>query len=182
MGAWLLRILLSTCKKTQYNLPTDNKMKIFVSWHCNLLAFTYMHRNEDKVALVSASKDGQLIAGPLEVLGFHTIRGSSSRNSVLALRSLLKTDKSMAITVDGPKGPPFKCKPGILYLAQKRKLPIICCSAWFSSTWQIPSWDKLRIPKPFSRISLKYHPAILIGKDEDIEKKSKLVEDKLNQI
>ncbi len=180
VGAWLIKTLFLTCKIVRHNLPKNEGQQIFVTWHCNIFPFTYAHRHEGKVALVSASKDGQLIAGPLERLGFQTVRGSSGRNNVLALRSLLKVDKSMAVTVDGPKGPPQKCKPGILYLAQKKQIPIICCNARFSSTWQLPTWDKMNIPKPFSKITLTYHCPIYIGKDENITEKQELIEAKID--
>jgi len=182
LGAWLIKLLFLTCKVVQHNLPKGKDQKIFISWHCNIFPFTYTHRNEGKVALVSASSDGQLLAGPLETLGFETVRGSSGRNSVSALRNLLKVKSSMAITVDGPKGPPQKCKPGILYIAQKKKIPIICCSAKFSSAWSLSTWDKMNIPKPFSRVTITYHPPIYIGKGENIDEKQKLIETTINSL
>ncbi|NOG41766.1 MAG: hypothetical protein HND38_09625 [Planctomycetes bacterium] len=68
----------------------------------------------------------------------------------------------IAITPDGPRGPRFVVQPGSIYLSQKTRLPIVPTTVGLSRYWKLPSWDKFRIPKPFSRAIMMYGDPIYI--------------------
>ncbi len=179
LGAWLIKLLCLTCRIVRTNVPPIEMKKIFAFWHCNLITLAYCHRNEGEAVLVSSSKDGQLISGPLEALGFETVRGSSGNNGVSALKALLKIDNTIATALDGPRGPAKQCKPGFLFIAQKKQIPIVCIEMRFSSCWRLSSWDRLIIPKPFSRIEANYSEPIYLKTKEDCETKLSLIEEKM---
>ncbi len=104
--------------------------------------------------LISASKDGEYIARIARSVGFVPLRGSSSRLGAPGLKALIelaRSGRTVAITPDGPRGPRYSIGPGVLAVAQKSGYPIIPFAIGLSSFWELPSWDRFRIPKPFSR-------------------------------
>lgn len=109
------------------------------------------------VALVSTSKDGRLQAEVYRRAGFEIVYGSSSKWGSRALLGLLKKIKeqfSIAVTVDGPKGPRGIIKPGIFFLSLKTSLPILLIKVIFSKAITLKkSWDLFKIPLPFSKVT-----------------------------
>ena len=81
-----------------------------------------------------------------------------------------------AITIDGPKGPIYKAKDGVFYIAYLTKLPIIPVEVGIDREWIFNSWDKFRLPKPFSKITISYLKPIRIEKKEDIIDKHRILE------
>ena len=120
--------------------------------------------------LISPSVDGELGAMLVHKLGGVVIRGSSSHTGARALRdyyqALSKDNLSPAITPDGPRGPPWKFKPGAVLLAQLSQRPIIPLAYAASRAWQI-QWDQFVIPKPFARISIAVGEPVYIPKGLD---------------
>lgn len=107
--------------------------------------------------MASAGRDGQIITQFLEVFGSKTVRGSARNNSVQALKAFIRELNSdvlcASIAIDGPKGPPLKPKPGILEISRVSKKPVFSASVAYSSFWTLKkTWDKSRIPKPFSKV------------------------------
>ena len=97
----------------------------------------YRRRNEKIGVIVSKSKDGEFVAGPLKVFGFETIRGSSSKNGANAAKNMIKYVKKnhVAITPDGPKGPIFEMKGGLTFIAYISKKPIVPISIEIDKEW-----------------------------------------------
>ena len=120
--------------------------------------------------LISPSVDGELGAMLVSRLGGVVIRGSSSHTGARALRdyyqALSKDDVSPAITPDGPRGPPWKFKPGAVLLAQLSQRPIIPLAYAASRAWRI-QWDQFVIPKPFARISIAVGEPVYVPKGLD---------------
>ena len=120
--------------------------------------------------LISPSVDGELGAMLVHKLGGVVIRGSSSHTGARALRdyyqALSKDDVSPAITPDGPRGPPWKFKPGAVLLAQLSQRPIIPLAYAASRAWQI-QWDRFVIPKPLARISIAVGEPVYVPKGLD---------------
>lgn len=131
---------------------------VYAFWHRSLLACAYRFRNKNIAILISRSFDGELIARTVERLGFRAIRGSSSRGGVSALRTLAEAYREgyrCAITVDGPRGPAMVAQPGAAQLAQLVQAPWIGAFYGFPTrAWTLNTWDKLLIPKPFSKVLL----------------------------
>lgn len=174
---FVLKLVAKTLKiKIIDNSQIDiiNKNHIFAFWHNKLLGPTLCLGNiEKKAVLASPSKDGELISVPLEKLGFTMIRGSSDKNSVGSLISLIKFIKkgySIGTPVDGPKGPIYEVKPGLIYLAQKSQNFIIPTGTAYEKKWIFKkTWDKFQFPKPFSKIVFLIGEPIEVPKDANIE-------------
>ncbi|MCK5098355.1 MAG: DUF374 domain-containing protein, partial [Desulfobacteraceae bacterium] len=132
-----------------------------------------------KVAgIVSKSSDGDVMTAIGELMGYIGIRGSSSRNGKEAMELMIKflTNKNTigAIAPDGPKGPLGIIKPGSIRIAQKSGAVIFPCSAIANSAWHVNSWDHSLIPKPFSKVTIKFSKKILadsIETKDDFENK-----------
>ena len=122
--------------------------------------------------MVSASKDGELIAGPSAKMGYTVVRGSSSRQGSQALKEMLRYAKTMpvAITPDGPRGPVGTINPGLFHIALLAKIPIVAVACDSNREWIFNSWDKFRFPKPFARVKIMYSVPIYIRSKADIPK------------
>lgn len=129
-------------------------------WHGELLMIPYAYTKYRKIPLVkliiSEHFDGNLIAKTLSYFGFGAVRGSSTRGGAKALIESIKALKNgydLGITPDGPKGPRHEVHDGIVIMAQKAsvKITLVCIKP--SSCWQLKSWDKFVIPKPFGIIN-----------------------------
>ncbi len=120
--------------------------------------------------LISPSVDGELGAMLVRRLGAAVIRGSSSHTGARALRdyyqALVKDGVSPAITPDGPRGPPWKFKPGAVLLAQLSQRPIIPMAYAASRAWKV-KWDRFIIPKPLSRIVIAIGEPVYVAKGLD---------------
>ena len=120
--------------------------------------------------LISPSVDGEIGAITVRRVGATAIRGSSSHTGARALRdyyqALVKDAVSPAITPDGPRGPPWKFKPGAVLLSQLSQRPIIPMAYAASRAWKI-KWDRFVIPKPFARISIVVGEPVYIPKGLD---------------
>ncbi len=148
---------------------------VFAFWHRSLLASAYRFRNLDIAILISSSFDGELIARTVELLGFKAIRGSSSRGGPTGLRAMqvaYAAGHICAITADGPRGPVFVAKPGAAQLANSvgahatetgasatgtlNGTWVGCFYALPDRAWQLRSWDRFLIPKPFARVVIAW--------------------------
>jgi lysophospholipid acyltransferase (LPLAT)-like uncharacterized protein len=143
-----------------YDIPPP---AVYAFWHRCLLAGAWRFRNYGLTILISRSFDGELIARTVERLGFIAIRGSSSRDGAPGLRNLQRAYLAghyCAITADGPRGPAMVAKPGAAQLAQLVNTTVSTCYVHPHRAWQLRSWDRFLIPKPFSRVTIAWtHPA-----------------------
>ena len=162
--------VLWTCKwKTDNYSVLEKAMKqktpIMLScWHENLVYFSCFFRFWEKNIYVISSthRDSKILANILNSWGFQLIKGSSTRGWFSVLKELLTVFKTksniVAITHDGPKGPPKKSKPGALKAAIKNDVCIIGMRAESSGYWRAKSWDRTFLPKPFSTIKVYFYP------------------------
>jgi lysophospholipid acyltransferase (LPLAT)-like uncharacterized protein len=128
---------------------------VYAFWHRCLLTSAWHFRNHDIAILISPSFDGELIARTVERLGYVAIRGSSSREGSLGLRNMHRAYLAghyCAITADGPRGPAMIAKPGVTQLAQLVGSVVGTFYVLPERAWQLNSWDRFLIPKPFSRV------------------------------
>ena len=112
--------------------------------------------------LISTHADGEIIARICEALGYRTIRGSTSRGGARALVEITRTLErgiEVAITPDGPRGPPHSIAPGTLYAAQRSNAPIVPIYVHASRAWHLATWDSFMIPKPFARLTIRVRRA-----------------------
>ena len=132
-------------------------LPIYAFWHDRIFASTYFFRNRGIAVITSQSKDGEYIARFIQRLGYGAIRGSSTRGGVRALVEMIKAMRNgtpTAFTVDGPRGPRYHAKPGPVLLAKKTGNPIVPFLVECRSYMTLGSWDRLQIPRPFTRAKL----------------------------
>ena len=134
---------------------------IWACWHNRLLAvpiaYCRLKLNRAAKVLTSPSKDGSILANTMAKFGVGSIRGSSSKRGGAAMVELIKAVREgsdIGITPDGPRGPVYKLAPGIIKIAQLSGAPIMPVFIRYSSYWELKSWDRFRIPKPFSRVDV----------------------------
>jgi lysophospholipid acyltransferase (LPLAT)-like uncharacterized protein len=150
----------------------DGPPVIFCLWHNRLAISMIVHRRYPRklAALVSASKDGALLAAVLGRFGVEQIRGSSSRRgpqALLELTSHAKRGYDLAVTPDGPRGPRYVVQEGVIALAQVTGLPIIPVTCNTHLKICLKSWDRFQIPLPFSRCELILNEPIFVPREAD---------------
>ncbi len=184
----LASIYHGTLSVTEVNRSVREKViegygkAIYAFWHNRFFPLIFENRDSGIVILVSQSKDGDLIDAVLKKLGFNTVRGSSSKGAISALKALVREvlqGRSVALMPDGPKGPRYEVKEGVLALSKLTGVPIIPVSVVYSSYWELNSWDRFMIPKPFSKVIIGYGEPFLVDSDMDIAKAAFVLKDKL---
>jgi len=160
---------------------------VVAMWHGDELGLVCFSRYYRLATMTSWSKDGELMNYVLRKLGFATARGSSSRGGSSALRGLMRLARkgySPVITVDGPRGPVHKAKPGILELARVTGLPVFPCA--MACTRHIPlhrSWDLADLPMPFAKVLIYWGDPIMINRQDNARspEMTRQLEDAINR-
>ena len=173
MLAATLRIRLQDPHGLLKSLP-DGPV-IFSFWHNRLLLmpsfYQFFFSKRRAAALISRSKDGEIISNICARFRIKTVRGSSSKKGMLAFRELirlLEQDKTdVVITPDGPRGPRYQLQLGVLQLSQNTGMPIIPATYHLSSKWTLRSWDQFQIPKPFSLCHLVVGEPFVVPKETE---------------
>ncbi|PID40560.1 MAG: hypothetical protein CR984_02595 [Proteobacteria bacterium] len=133
---------------------------VYASWHQRFFpGITFFASRQPIAIIVSQSHDGEMIARVVDYLGWRAVRGSSKHGGVGALkeiRTLTNKGYRFGHIVDGPQGPFGVVKPGLLTIAQFAGAPIVPAIISAERYWIINSWDRFIIPKPFSRILLRF--------------------------
>lgn len=134
--------------------------QVWCLWHrCLIPCLCYFRKDFVSTVLISRSFDGELVARTIELLGYRTARGSSTRHGaggLLALAKAAQQNRPLVFTADGPRGPLYRAKPGAAKLAQITGRAIGIFYALPEKAWQLGSWDRFLIPKPFSRVVVSY--------------------------
>ena len=128
-------------------------------------------------AIVSASKDGGVVARILELFRVQPVRGSSSRRgpqALLELTTWAQQGYDLAITPDGPRGPRYHVQPGVIALGQLTGRPVV--PAAYNLSWKVcaRSWDGFQIPIPFSRVVIKMGQPLIVPRDASDEEREAL--------
>lgn len=181
-----VRFIYLTNKKVFHHAKIDENEPIVVAfWHGELLMqpFNYQKLRPKGIvkAMISNHKDGEAITRVVEFLGIGSIRGSSSKGGAKALISTIKELKSgndIAITPDGPRGPRFSIADGIVAISQKSKAKIVVFNCRPTKYWQMKSWDRFIIPKPFGTIEFFIQEPLDIS-SLDMEEAKKLIHEKM---
>ena len=122
--------------------------------------------------MISQSKDGEIVAKLAFRNGWNPVRGSSSNGGTEALRKMIKNLKENKLAVhivDGPKGPSGIVKPGIIRLAHATNAVIVPFTISAEKAWYFNSWDKFLLPKPFSKVFLRFGEMIKFDRVKDRE-------------
>ena len=176
----LIRVIAFTLRfEWQYHpavLSAGPRSFIFAIWHNRLAIAMLMYGDYARrrrqayqlAALVSASKDGGVVARVLEHFGAEPVRGSSSRRgpqALLELTTWAERGYDLAITPDGPRGPRYVVQDGAVALAQLTGQPVVPCSMHIGWKISMRSWDRFQIPLPFARVVLKFGEPVLVPRD-----------------
>lgn len=151
---------------------------VLAFWHGSMLVSWYIHRRKDLVALISKSKDGDLLSNLLKFWDYNVVRGSSTEGGEIALGILIdyaKNNKSVVITPDGPKGPRHSLKAGAVITAKKGAVPLVLMGVGFKHKKYLKSWDKFEVPGLFSETKIVYSDPIYIDKDLSYEETSDII-------
>ncbi len=155
-GSWRI----STQHEERWRLLYEARRPIvYLLWHEVLLPLLWHHRRQGVVIVVSENRDGQYLSDFARVLGYRSVRGSSSRGAARALLGAvreLQSGYSVAFTPDGPRGPRRELKPGVVAAAQRGGGVIVPVHARADRAWRLDSWDRFLIPKPGARVTVSY--------------------------
>lgn len=187
----LLASLWRIQEEGRLDLRPSKNGRVFAHWHGDELVMLKMGQFRKMAVMASRSRDGELMKRVLELLGFKVVRGSSSRGGAGGLKGLLdlikKEDCPTSLAVDGPRGPIYEVKPGILVLAQKTG-KVIVPTAGFANRKIVfkKSWNQCFLPLPFAKCVVVYGEPLGVSetaKDDElkslaIELKSRLLEAK----
>ena len=181
-----LRVRTKNIENLKSLLETDNLVIAF--WHGTMIIPWFFFRKYKMSALVSGSKDGELLFRVLKKWNYNVQRGSSSKGGKDALEKLIElaAEKySLAITPDGPGGPVFKMKPGAVIVSKKSQIPLVLVGIGINKKWTLKSWDKFEVPKFFSKVNLVVSNPVTISHDLTYDETSEKIlecEKILNQL
>lgn len=195
-AAWLLKLVFGTCRTTvinpqvQQHYLDQGRPCLGVTWHRAALYATYYFGVYKPAMMVSRSRDGEYLARFMAACGCLPVRGSSSRGGAQALVEmihLLRDDPRPAATVaDGPRGPRYLAKPGMVLLASRTGRPLLPMMWSTNRAWVFSkAWDRQMLPKPLAHIHLAYGEPILVPPkldDAGLEEYRLIMERELNRI
>ena len=139
------------------------RLPIYTFWHDRIFAGTYFFRGRRIVIMTSQSFDGEYIARFIQRLGYGAVRGSSTRGGVGALVELARLVRRgcpAGFSIDGPRGPRHVAKMGAVLLAKKTGQAVLPFGVNAERFWSLKSWDRMQVPKPFSRVRVRFAPPI----------------------
>jgi len=169
----LMKVLWWSSKKQFHFIsPVSEVQHVCVCWHNELFmspqAYRRIHRKQPASAIISSHFDGSLIAGTLQFLAIRPLRGSTKKRAKQVLLQAFKSIRSgeeILITPDGPRGPRHSMSDGAVGIALKSKLPIFIMNFTAEKYWQLKSWDRFVIPKPFTKVDFYLQSVSLEGMD-----------------
>lgn len=192
-GYWFIRLVgptLRVCVSCEEGAQQSiGERPLIVSfWHACMIPATYTCRNLGIRVMSSNSYDGEYMGRIIRKFGFVAVKGSSTRNAVralLGLRRALREGWTVAFTLDGPRGPRRKVKPGPVALARSSGVPLSMFHMAVDRAWVLNTWDRLLIPKPFSRILMRFGKLIPVpsdATDEEVERYQQELQSSLDRV
>jgi hypothetical protein len=175
LGAAIVWLLGHTWRIEEHNAPGYEEARargekfILAFWHARQLPLVYTHRGRGVVVLVSNHRDGELVARILERLGNRTARGSSTRQGEIGMRQMVMAAREgrwIAITPDGPRGPAERAKEGLTFLAARIGYRVVPLASSARASWVLRSWDRFRIPRPFTRVHIAHGEPLAVAPEE----------------
>src|SRR6202050_3898107 len=192
-GYWFIRLVgptLRVCVSREEGAQETIGQRPLIGsfWHACIIPATYMCRNLGVRVMSSNSYDGEYMGRIIRKFGFVAVKGSSSRNAVralLGLRRALHDGWTVAFSIDGPRGPRHKVKPGPVALARSSGVSMTTFHIAVESAWVLNTWDRLIIPKPFSRVLMRFGKLIPVpadASDEALERYHQELQDSLDRV
>ena len=166
-------------------LYDDNTNFVLAFWHGKMIVPWFFHRRKNFGALVSLSKDGDILSAVLNKWKYNVVRGSSYKGGKESLNTMLELARqnySIAITPDGPTGPNEKMKAGAVIVAKKTKIPLVLIGVHIKKKFVLKSWDNFQIPKPFTKVIVKYSEPIFIDENLSFDETSEIIKNQEAQL
>jgi len=181
IGSFLLQILrltLRTYYQYQNEAITESLLggggqAIFCFWHGRLLMMPFASPIRSVAIMISRHRDGDFVSRYAERSGFQSIRGSATRGSVAAMKSMISAHKGglhLAITPDGPRGPQHQVRSGVIELGKLTGSPIQPVTFGAFPRKVLDSWDEFVIPLPFATCIFIWGEPIWVPADATKEK------------
>jgi len=171
-GLFLVRLISRTYRYRLVDTVNEQRAldvygsAVYASWHQRFFpGITFFATRKPIAIMISRSRDGEMIARVVDILGWRAVRGSSSKGGLRALkeiRALTRDGYRIGHIVDGPQGPFGIVKPGLLTIAQLAGAPIVPVIISAQRRWVFNSWDRFMVPKPFSRVLVRFAAPILV--------------------
>lgn len=185
VGSFLLHALHLTLRMYhQYQdeeategLLGDGGQAIFCFWHGRLLMMPFATPMREVAIMISQHRDGDFVSRYAERSGFQSIRGSATRGSVAAMKSMISAYRSglhLAITPDGPRGPQHQVKSGVVELAKLTGSPIQPVTFGAFPRKVLDSWDEFVIPLPFATCIFIWGKPLLVPANANKEKMAEI--------
>lgn len=160
---------------------------VFAHWHGDELLLVGSYVGRGMAVLASQSRDGVLMGRVLGWLGYRVARGSSTRGGAGGLKGMIdfveRESCDASLAVDGPRGPIFRVKLGVLKLAQATGLPLVAAASAASRKIVFKrAWNQCYLPLPFSKCVIVYGEPVVVApdlSDEELELKRKRIEAEL---
>ena len=171
--------------EVQTDIHANGGNFIAAFWHSRLLMMVFLYRGPKMHVLVSAHRDGDILAGVLSNLGLGTVRGSSRRGGATALAEmarLLESGRDLGNAADGPKGPVRIAKPGTAWLALQTGRPVLPVAFSASRAFRLRTWDRFLVPRPFSRGVWVIGDPIRPREGEEIESLRRRIEAAIDEV
>lgn len=170
LRAWTLTLKIEPSTGSLGKVDALRGAVIFALWHNRLFTIAELFRRHSRWrrihGLISPSRDGAWLEAFFSLVGISAVRGSShkrGREAALDLIEALRVGNAVGITPDGPRGPIYKFKQGGFVLAQRTGAPLVLIGCAYESAWQLGSWDRFFVPRPFSRVGVRYD--VIPGED-----------------
>ena len=174
----LIRLVCSTIRWQSRGLNqfesvyANGHRAILAFWHSGIFGATWFFRNRGIVVMSSQSRDAEYTARFIKRFGYGAARGSATRGGSRALREMahcLMNGMDVGFTIDGPRGPAYRAKPGAITLAKHTGQAILPFHVGARRYIELPSWDRLQIPLPFTRAIILVGEPIYVPRNAGAE-------------
>jgi lysophospholipid acyltransferase (LPLAT)-like uncharacterized protein len=138
---------------------------ICATWHFDLLSVLYYFRHKQGLVMVSRSRDGEAIARLVERWGYDTVRGSKHKGGLDAARDMIaaiKLGRPAGLVADGSQGPARRAQKGAVFIARASGVPIVPAIVAAKRKWNLRTWDRTQIPRPFTNLAVYFGPPITV--------------------
>lgn len=192
LASYLIKIIGWTVKtevigqEKVEELNGQGKKLVYAFWHGRQFLLTYHMRNREIVLMSSLSRDGEYQSRILHRLGYRIVRGSASRSGIRGLLGLIKEMKvgyDSTFAVDGPRGPLYEVKEGVIYAAKKVQAHIVPVSSSAKKARIFNNaWDRYLFPYPFTKGVIIFGQPYLVSKEANIEEECKKLKSCLDKL
>lgn len=170
--AWTFRLRIENEDAWMTHIENGGRV-LLCAWHQQFFSAIRHFRNYRRFSpgiMISRSRDGEIVTGVARRTGWRPVRGSSSRGGRPAMKSVIDGLKASCLAghiVDGPRGPAGVVKAGVIRIAHATDAAIVPFYVAADKAWYFNSWDRFMLPKPFSRVLLRFGKLVHLDPTDD---------------